>query len=49
MENGKVPKCFLSDEVHFNEIGYRLVGNLIYERMDSLGYFDAVNELNKMN
>lgn len=45
MKNGKVPKCFLSDEVHFNEIGYQLVGNLIYNRMNDLGYFNAINML----
>lgn len=49
MRNGKVPKCFLSDEVHFNKVGYKLVGNLIYNRMNDLGYFEAVNSLYNIN
>ena len=43
-EAGKCPTAFLADPVHFNAIGYELVGKLVYERMDSLGYFDEVKE-----
>ena len=43
-ESGKCPTAFLADPVHFNAIGYELVGNLIYERMDELGYFDEIKE-----
>lgn len=41
-ESGKCPTVFLSDAVHFNATGYELVGKLVYERMDALGYFDEV-------
>lgn len=41
-ESGKCPTVFLSDAVHFNATGYELIGKLIYERMDALGYFDEV-------
>lgn len=33
MSAGMIPKSLLSDGVHFNECGYELIGNLIYERM----------------
>lgn len=34
----------IDDKCHFNSDGYRLIGNLIYNRMDELGYFDEVKE-----
>ena len=40
LDAGKCPTVFLADPVHFNAIGYELVGNLVYERMEELGYFD---------
>lgn len=42
MELGFTPYSLLSiDELHFNEAGYELIGKLVYERMDKLGYFDG--------
>lgn len=41
---GMTPKSLLSDTVHFNQYGYELIGHLIYERMDELGYFNEVKE-----
>lgn len=42
MAEGSTPKSLLSDEVHFNATGYTLLGNLVYERMDELGYFKEI-------
>lgn len=42
MSKGMTPQSLLSDSVHFTEEGYKLIGNLIYERMDELGYFDEI-------
>lgn len=39
MEEGRVPTSLLSDDIHFNAEGYKLIGNLVYERMEELGYF----------
>lgn len=33
---------FIQDTVHFNQYGYELIGYLIYDRMDELGYFEEV-------
>lgn len=44
IEQGMTPKSLLSDTVHFNQYGYELIGHLIYERMDELGYFNKVKE-----
>lgn len=44
MQNGSAPKSLMSDSVHFNGIGYELIGRLIYKTMDDLGYFKEVNE-----
>lgn len=41
---GMTPESLLSDTVHFNQYGYELIGHLIYERMDELGYFNEVKE-----
>lgn len=42
MELGFTPYSLLSiDELHFNAVGYELIGKLVYERMDDLGYFDG--------
>ncbi len=39
------PQSLLSDTVHFNQCGYELIGHLLFERMDKLGYFDEVREI----
>lgn len=43
MAEGKVPASLLiEDEFHFNAYGYELIGELVYNRMNQLGYFDKV-------
>ena len=44
MQMGATPDSLLTDVVHFNSVGYELVGKLIYKRMDELGYFNEVRE-----
>ncbi len=45
MEGGNPPASLMEkDELHFNAYGYELIGNLIYERMEELGYFDELQE-----
>ena len=40
---GYTPFSLLAiDELHFNATGYELIGKLVYNRMESLGYFDEV-------
>lgn len=40
MEIGKVPALLLSDKVHFNATGYKVIGNCIYKKLAALGYID---------
>lgn len=43
MQVGYAPFSLLAlDELHFNATGYELIGKLVYNRMESLGYFDEV-------
>lgn len=42
---GKVPPSLHVDEVHLNDKGYTLIGNIVYNRMVELGYFDEILEL----
>lgn len=42
IKQGMTPESLLSDTVHFNQYGYELIGYLIYDRMDELGYFEEV-------
>jgi len=44
MEKGMIPRALLSDEVHFNAEGYRLIGKYMYDRMRELGYFNELRE-----
>lgn len=37
MEQDKVPPSLLVDTVHYNDIGYKLIGDLIYDRFISMG------------
>ena len=41
-EKGLVMDYLKSDDIHLNEYGYRAVGEIVYERMETLGYFDGV-------
>ncbi len=46
MDGGNVPPSLLSaDLLHFNSDGYEIIGKLVYDRMDQLGYFDGLKEL----
>jgi lysophospholipase L1-like esterase len=42
MAEGATPKSLLNDKIHFNAKGYELLGNLVYEKMDELGYFKEI-------
>ena len=44
MQQGSTPTSLLvhKDNVHFNAVGYKLIGNLIFDTMNELGYFDEV-------
>lgn len=39
---GKIPASLLDGESRLNEVSYELLGELVYERMRVLGYFDEV-------
>ncbi len=40
--SGTVSSLFLNDSIHPNAVGYAVIGNVIFERMATLGYFDAL-------
>ncbi|MBO5526210.1 MAG: hypothetical protein J5993_05600 [Clostridia bacterium] len=48
---GRPPASFMArlgsgyDPTHFNDTGYTLIGNYLYERMESLGYFNSAKEI----
>lgn len=45
IKEGKTPASLMvKDELHFNACGYELLGNLIYKRMDQLGYFEELQD-----
>lgn len=45
MAEGRVPESLtIEDGLHFNAYGYELIGRLVYDRMEQLGYFDKVKE-----
>lgn len=48
---GFVPSNFRSNAngADMNAVAYRLIGKLVYDRMDSLGYFDEVREELNLN
>lgn len=39
ISNGEIPVSLRSDEVHFNDKGYELIGNYVYEHGKTLGYW----------
>lgn len=43
-DEGRIPGRLMSDSVHFNDDGYRVLGILVYNRLKELGYFDEVIE-----
>lgn len=48
MAEGSTPKSLLNDKIHFNAKGYELLGNLIFERMNDLGYFKEIKSAMKI-
>ncbi len=43
MKKGLIPLALLQpDEIHFTGTGYSLLGDMVYEKMDELGYFDGL-------
>lgn len=44
MQLGKVPDVLLSDGIHFNQEGYKLIAQKVYEQMQELGYFEEVHD-----
>ena len=44
IQQGRVPTSFRSNAsgADLNSTAYKLIGKLVYERMESLGYFDEV-------
>lgn len=46
MEGGNVPPSLLSEDLlHFNSDGYEIIGRLVFNRMEHLGYFDELREI----
>lgn len=41
MQNGRIPRSFLTDTVHINSGGYMILGWKLYERMIQLGYIEV--------
>lgn len=44
MKKGAVPASLLVDEVHFNKIGYELIGKVVYDRLIELEYFKDIEQ-----
>ena len=46
IQQGKVPTSFRSNAsgADLNGTAYKLIGKLVYERMDNLGYFDEIRQ-----
>ncbi|WP_404427730.1 hypothetical protein LG296_06795 [Ureibacillus chungkukjangi] len=44
---GSVPPSLLSKKENFNEKGNEVIGKIIYDRIQKLGYFDSVQQLVK--
>lgn len=45
MQAGMVPLSLRTDDVHFTAKGYEVTGNVIYDKLESLGYFDAKEQI----
>lgn len=44
MAEGIVPSSLRVDPVHFTPKGYETIGNAVYEKLNTLGYFDEARE-----
>ena len=42
--SGSVPISLMYDEVHFNQYGYQVIAELLYERIIQLGYMDGIKD-----
>lgn len=42
---GRTPHSLLKDRVHFTDTGYKLLGTLVYKRMEDLGIFDDLDRV----
>lgn len=40
ISQGKIPPSLLDDDVHYNDKGYNIIANLVYERGKELGYWN---------
>ena len=40
IENGEIPTSLRSDDVHFNNYGYTIVGTQVYNKLITLGYIE---------
>ena len=48
MAAGYTPYCLLNeDRLHYTPLGYKVIGYMIYDEMDSRGYFDGLKALEK--
>ncbi len=45
MAEGIVPQAVRTDGVHYTEIGYAILADAVYHRLNELGYLDDVNEV----
>jgi len=45
MEAGSIPPSLMADEVNLNAKGSEVIGRIVFERMQYLGYFDSVQRL----
>jgi siderophore synthetase component len=44
MQEGETPDSLLKDGLHFNDSAEKLIAQLVYKRMDELGWFDEVRD-----
>lgn len=53
IDSGRIPPSLLSDEVHFNSKGYEAIGEIVFNRIEELGFLDNIKvlseQLNKAN
>lgn len=42
MSNGQVPNCLREDAIHYNNAGYRLLADIVYDRLITLDYFSDI-------
>ena len=38
IKNGEIPSSLRIDDIHFNAKGYEIIANLVYQKLNSLGY-----------